>query len=285
MLPITAIPLHFLLFTQAVLSIKWIPCTPNGSDQILDAGYWPASPTPLTQNFDALLYQISQKPFMRDILFTFHKPELSPEYTEINSWEQGLDLEQPYPVFALRTLFNFILENKLHCHSSELSLSRALSRIEEIDATAWNRTADNQIHLDDSGDLGYLDTDVELPDAGRTFQYLTFSVARQLSLLVHIYVDALEQFRGDVMATGRWELTPNMVFDISGKIKHWRDLYYALDGYMEGIRAFRKDIEVLRYRDVGDGEIRRLVEGKQLKKNWAKELVKCLGKVCSSGLR
>ncbi|KAF3904959.1 hypothetical protein ABW20_dc0110606 [Dactylellina cionopaga] len=301
------------LIPSFALSIEWTPCTSRDGDQVLDVGYWPASHSPLTDNFNALLHQISKEPFMRDMNFQFRVRQMQVEYAEIRRWESGLDIGLPFPMFAARSLWNFMTENRLHCHGNELSLAKALARIEEVDAAPWHQPGDdfqveneerqpnNDISID-SQDLGYMDTapyigylgsdpnlqdpaeisDSEEDPPDRSFQYLSFGIARQLSLLIHIYCDELEQYRKNIMSTGEWEETPDMVFDIAGRMKHWRDLYYWLEEYMKGLRGFRKDIETLRYRTVSDAEIKRLVDGKGLTKNWAKELVKCLGKACSS---
>ncbi|KAK6537351.1 hypothetical protein TWF694_011543 [Orbilia ellipsospora] len=278
-----------VILPHSTLSIHWTRCTPSPSDLLLQQQTSPSS-TPLTQNYNALITLLSRKPFLHRLRTSFTVPELKPDYHEINRYESGLGLETPYPIYALRTLFKFITENKLHCHFTDLSFARALSAIEQVDSTSWNTINPLQDSNDDndnderedSTELGYLDTAEDMTDVTmpNTFQYFSFTTARQLSNYVLNYHDELEQFRLDLLSTKQWESTPEFVLDLMGKGHHWREVYEWLEEYIKGLKAFRGDLEVLRGRKVGEGDIVRLSAGKGVVKSWGRELVKCFGRLC-----
>ncbi|KAF3137224.1 hypothetical protein TWF703_005146 [Orbilia oligospora] len=285
--------LYFVPVLDA-LRVVWVPCPPQPNSAEIELE-WPASPSPLTYNLRFLLIELSKKNAMQDIFVRLDPDRLEADFQKIDRWESGQGLRNPYPMDSLRSFYWFVAANKLHCHRNPFSLAKAFSQIFQVEAEPWglmNAPGSNagvqfqpaqQQNLRDVElvDHHYLIYDSE-NEADSTFQYFTYGAVKHLSILVHLHADELEQYFDDIIASGQDELEPLLYFEILDLIKDWAQLYYDLDTFMNGARAFRKSLWMLRNRFAEPEEIKKIAEGKHIAKpvSIKKTLVNCLNRLC-----
>ncbi|KAF3226692.1 hypothetical protein TWF192_005169 [Orbilia oligospora] len=297
------------------LRVIWVPC-PSRPNAAGIEPEWPASPSPLTYNLRSLLIELSKKNAMKDIFIRLDPDRLEADFQKIDRWESGQGLRNPYPMDSLRSFYWFVAANKLHCHRNPFSLAKAFSQIFQVEAEPWglmnapgsnvdaggrggggnnNGEADNHnlagvrlqpAQQQDPRDFELIDHHYLVYDseneADPTFQYFTYGPVKHLSILVHLHADELEQYFDDIIASGQDELEPLLYFEILDLIKDWTQLYYDLDTFMNGVRAFRKSLWMLRNRFAEPEEIKKIAQGKHIAKPFSikKTLVNCLNRLC-----
>ncbi|KAK6513035.1 hypothetical protein TWF506_009197 [Arthrobotrys conoides] len=294
--------LFFLPILNAI-PVLWIPCEAN--PLAIDSD-WRASPSQLTDNLQSVLTLLSQKDALRDVFDRLHPARIRADYEKIRRWERGRGLQHPYPMDSLREFYWFVSANKLHCHPNPLSLARAFSQIVQIESEPWGFSApvapvnnsgginNNRAEVRNQpgqqqdpryfGGVGEADRDHSSEEeADPTFQYFTYGPVKQLSILVHLHADELEQYFDHIVASGQVEIEPMLYFEIRDLIKDWAKLYYDIDAFMNGVRAFRKSLWMLRDREAKPKEIKILAEGKEISKpiSIGKKLISCLDRFCN----
>ncbi|KAK6337026.1 hypothetical protein TWF718_009811 [Orbilia javanica] len=291
------LPILLILSAINANPITWVLCPPTTDE--LDT-QWPASPSVLTYNMRSLLKLLSEKDFMKEIHTRLLPHKMRLEYDLIRRWERGRGIPHPYPMDSLRTLYWFITENRLHCHPNTLSLASVFSRVIEIESEAWNfgnnqGGGNNGVGAGDqpgqqqalglaSEDIEDLDTEYSLDrEVDPNFQYVTYSPIKHLSILVHIHTDELEQYFDYLVDSGEVEQTPMLYFELHQQMKEWSKLYYELDAFMNGTRAFRKSLWMLREREARPEELKRLAQGKPIAKPQSipKKIASCLNRLCN----
>ncbi|KAK6343571.1 hypothetical protein TWF730_011161 [Orbilia blumenaviensis] len=294
-------PIFFIVPAITANSVTWIRCPSNPNE--LDS-QWPATPSALTYNLQALLSLVSKKEYTREIHSRLLPHKIKLEYKTLRQWERGRGISCPCPMASLRNLYWFITENKLHCYPSELSLAKVFSQVVEIDSEAWNTTAPNnwnnqraaqgqdeadeeQTHEYLPGELEVIDTEYsDDPEVDTAFQYFSYGPAKHLSILIHLHTDELDQYREDLISTDEHiKAAPTLYWDIVEQIKDWTKLYYELDAFLNTVRAFRKSLWVLRNRQATPEELKRLTQGKELKRPLSKKIVECFGSLCNNKKR
>ncbi|KAK6525957.1 hypothetical protein TWF281_010999 [Arthrobotrys megalospora] len=304
-----------LLPSLATSRLHWTPC-PIEEQHLYLNPRWPATPSTLTYNLHSLLAILSKKLYMRDIHGWMKPDKMQEMYNELRSWERKKGLIHPYPMDSLKNLWEYVTYNHFHCYPDELSLEKIFSHIIEIDARpkaanavasgAENNPAagNNQNNVGGEGHqnqaqqeqnqaqaedqipaevLKGLDTEYsEEPEASPTFQYFSYGPAKHLITLIHIHEDELKQYLEDLAASGEHETLSTLFLDLKGQINEWSTLYYKLDTFLNAVRAFRQSLWLLRDREAKPAELKRLVQGKALRKPLKKQLAICFDRLCNS---
>ncbi|KAK6507759.1 hypothetical protein TWF481_006181 [Arthrobotrys musiformis] len=256
--------------------VTWVSC-PTSTNALNPQ--WPATPSALTFNLQSFLTLISKTEFMRDIHFRLRPKKMEIEYKQIRRWERGQGIAHPYPMDSLRNLYWFVSENRLHCHPNALSLAKVLAQVIEVDSEPWQF---NPRQFSDE-EIENLDTEHSLDRLiEATFQYFTYGPVKHLSILVHLYVDELEQYFEELVASGLDEDLPLLYFELIHQVKEWTTLYYQLDSFIKAVRAFRRSLWTLRSKEAKPKELQRIAEGKQITKplSISKSIAGCIGRFC-----
>ncbi|KAF3187188.1 hypothetical protein TWF225_004342 [Orbilia oligospora] len=275
--------LYFVPVLNA-LRVIWVLCPTRPNSAEIEPE-WPASPSPLTYNLRSLLIELSKKNAMKDIFIRLDPDRLEADFQKIDHWESGQGLRNPYPMDSLRSFYWFVAANKLHCHRNPFSLAKAFSQIFQVEAEPWGlmNAAGSNVGADGRDREGNNNGEADNHNqAGVQFQPAQQQNLRDVDILVHLHADELEQYFDDIIASGQDELEPLLYFEILDLIKDWAQLYYDLDTFMNGVRAFRKSLWMLRNRFAEPEEIKKIAEGKHIAKpvSIKKTLVNCLNRLC-----